>query len=162
VSKWCWRSLSSDRVSWITALESQVDEIRRGEYVFPALPLKKKEQAARAPIARAPKKAPNKSAVVSEVTPVSRPHPLFLPRPGPLLLPVPRLAPLAHGSTWLGGRRHVHPSLPPQFPNLLPMLLLRPPPPQLLPGSATSRCASPRRKQLSSPLGCQGKRSGPR
>jgi len=54
---------------WITTLESQVDEMRCGEYEFPALPLKRKEQTSRVPVAQAPKRAPNKPAVAKNKTP---------------------------------------------------------------------------------------------
>jgi len=61
---------------WITALEDQVDEMRRGEYEFPALLLKRKEQAACVPVAQAPKRAPNKPGVAKNKNhPDSHPNP---------------------------------------------------------------------------------------
>jgi len=145
---------------WITALESQVDEMRRGEYVFPALPLKKKEQATRAPVAQATKKALNNLAVADGAAQVSSPPPIpTQTRPVAVASPV-----ACTSGSWVdvvGGRRCVRRSLPPLLPDLFPVLPHWPPPPRLLPGSATSCCALPRVRQLSFPLGCRRKQSGP-
>ena len=163
-----------DRVSqqgrWIEALEAQVDEMRRGEYVFPPAPAAKQwqQQQQQQQVGRPPvpskRAAPGKKTLSTSMTtrahaPAARPPLPCLHTPNPsLLLDLPHVWP-AHGLMLSEGRRLVLHLLPLRDLSFVP--LPWPPLPRLLLlGKGTLPSDFPPGKRLFSLLGYLLRQSG--